>query len=68
MRLLLDEMYPPALAEAQRARGVEPFTASELGLAGTSDPDLLAAAASDGCVVLTENVRPRSAFTSSQGT
>lgn len=56
MRLLLDEMYPRALAEALRTHGIEAFTASELGLAGRSDPDLLAAAASDGYVLLTENV------------
>ena len=56
MRLLLDEMYPPALADALRARGIESFTASELGLAGRSDPELLSVAASDGYVLLTENV------------
>lgn len=49
-------MYPPALADALRAAGIEAFTAAELGLAGRSDPDLLAAAAAEGCVLLTENV------------
>ena len=49
-------MYPPALAEALRSGGVEAFTASELGLAGRSDSDILAAAAAGGYVVLTENV------------
>ncbi|MGH9079850.1 MAG: DUF5615 family PIN-like protein [Acidimicrobiales bacterium] len=56
MKLLLDEMYPPALAEALRGIGIEAFTASELGLAGRSDPDLLAAGASEGYALLTENV------------
>jgi hypothetical protein len=56
LKLLLDEMYPLALAEALRARSIEAFTASELRLAGRSDPDLLAAAAANGFVLLTENV------------
>ena len=56
MRLLLDEMYPPGLAAALRVHGIEAFTASELGLAGRSDPDLLSTAFSEGYVVLTENV------------
>ncbi|MGH9101577.1 MAG: DUF5615 family PIN-like protein [Acidimicrobiales bacterium] len=56
MKLLLDEMYPAALAEALRADGVDARTAAELGLAGRSDPDLLAAAAGENCVLLTENV------------
>lgn len=56
MKLLLDEMYPPALAEALRAAGIDVSTAAERGLAGRSDPDVLAAAATDGYVLLTENV------------
>lgn len=56
MKLLLDEMYPPALADALRSGGVEASTATELGLAGRSDPDILAAAAAGGYVLLTENV------------
>lgn len=56
MRLLLDEMYSPALVEALRRRGVDAATACELGLAGSSDPDLLAAAAAQQYVLLTENV------------
>jgi hypothetical protein len=36
--------------------GVEALTASELGLAGRSDPDLFAAATAGGYAVLTENV------------
>lgn len=56
MKLLLDEMYPPALAEALRAGGIEASTVVEQGLNGRSDPDVLAAAAAEGYVVLTENV------------
>ena len=56
MKLLLDEMYPPALAEALRANGIEARTVTEAGLAGRSDPNVLASAAADGYVLLTENV------------
>lgn len=56
MKLLLDEMYPPALADALRAAGIDVSTVAERGLAGRSDPDILAAVAADGYVVLTENV------------
>lgn len=56
MKLLLDEMYPQALAEALRFGGIEASTAAELGLLGCSDPDLLAAAGAGGYVLLTENV------------
>jgi predicted nuclease of predicted toxin-antitoxin system len=56
LKLLLDEMYPPALARALHAAGIEARTAAELGLAGRSDPDILAAAMADGLTVLTENV------------
>src|SRR6266568_5641004 len=49
-------MYPPALAKALRAAGIEASTAMELGLTGRSDPDLLAAAIAHGYTVLTENV------------
>lgn len=49
-------MYPPALAEALRAGGIEVSTVAERGLAGRSDPDVLAAAAADGYTLLTENV------------
>ena len=56
MKLLLDEMYPPALAKTLRAAGIEAATVVEIGLAGRSDPDVLATAAADGYVLLTENV------------
>ena len=56
MKLLLDEMYPPALAEALRGSGIDASSVGERGLGGRSDPDVLAAAAADGSVLLTENV------------
>jgi hypothetical protein len=56
LKVLLDEMYPPALAEALRADGIEASTAADAGLPGRSDADLLAAAVAEGYVVLTENV------------
>lgn len=49
-------MYPSSLAAALRARGVDASTALELGLAGQSDRDILAAATVNGYAVLTENV------------
>lgn len=56
MKLLLDEMYPAALAESLRAVEVDACTVVELGLAGRSDPDIFAAAIEQGRAVLTENV------------
>jgi predicted nuclease of predicted toxin-antitoxin system len=55
LKLLLDEMYPPALAE-RLSTGIETSTVAGLGLAGRSDPDVFAAAAANGFVLLTENV------------
>ena len=49
-------MYPAALAEALRAAGIDARTVVELGFAGRSDPEILAAAVADGYTVLTENV------------
>lgn len=49
-------MYPPALAEALRADGIEVSTVAEQGLAGRSDLDVLTAAAADGYALVTENV------------
>jgi hypothetical protein len=56
LKLLLDEMYSPGLAEALRAADVDARTAVELGLAGSSDPEVFAAAIADGRTLLTENV------------
>ena len=56
MKLLLDEMYPPVLATELRTVDIEAFTVAELGLAGRSDPDVLAAAIAEDFVLLTENL------------
>jgi predicted nuclease of predicted toxin-antitoxin system len=56
LKLLLDEMYQPALADALRARELDAATVIELGLAGSSDPDIFAAAIAGGHALLTENV------------
>jgi hypothetical protein len=54
--VLLDEMYPAALAAELRKNGVEVATVADLGLAGRPDPDVFAAAIAGGYSVLTENV------------
>jgi hypothetical protein len=56
VKLLVDEMYPSALADGLRAAGIEAFTVAKLGLAGSSDAQVFAAAVAGGHAVLTENV------------
>jgi len=56
LRLLLDEMYPPALAHALTAAGINATTIIELGMSGISDPEVFAYAVAENYVVLTENV------------
>ena len=56
MKLLLDEMYPAALAMALREKGINAVTAVELGLAGRPDIDVFTIAADGGYAILTENV------------
>lgn len=56
MRLLLDEMYPAAFASALREQGIEATTVAEIGMAGSSDPDLFSAALTGEMVLITENV------------
>ncbi len=56
MKLLLDEMYSPSLAQALRAADVDAWIVIELGFAGSSDPEVFAAAIADGRTLLTENV------------
>ncbi|MGA2470789.1 MAG: DUF5615 family PIN-like protein [Solirubrobacteraceae bacterium] len=55
MKLLLDEVYPPALAERLRGEGVEAAMVSGLGLAGRSDAEVFAVAVEQGYTLLTEN-------------
>jgi hypothetical protein len=56
VKLLLEEMYPAALASELRAAGIEAATVSALGLAGRPDADVFATAIADGHVILTEDV------------
>lgn len=56
MKLLLDEMYPAALAKALAEAGIDTVTVADLRLAGAPDPDVFAAVRADGRAVLTENV------------
>jgi hypothetical protein len=56
VKLLLDEMYPAALADALLEAGVDATTVAEQKLAGASDAEVFAAAVASGYVVLTENV------------
>jgi predicted nuclease of predicted toxin-antitoxin system len=57
VKLLLDEMYPASLAERLCAAGIDTTTVAELGIAGSSDPEVFAAANATGHVLLTENVQ-----------
>jgi hypothetical protein len=56
VRILVDEMYPPVLAESLRSAGIEAATVADLQLAGASDKEVFGAAIASGYVVLTENV------------
>ena len=57
LRLLLDEMYPPGLADALRARGHDAdAVASRSELLGRTDAALLAAATGERRALVTENV------------
>jgi hypothetical protein len=56
LKVLLDEMYPPALAASLRAVEIDAVTIIELGMAGTPDTDVFAYAVTDERAVLTENV------------
>ena len=56
MKLLLDEMYPPVLAEGLRAVGIDAVTVADLRVSGSSDAEVFGAAVANGRAVLTENV------------
>ena len=55
MRLLLDEMHPPEIAAHLRRRGHDVVHAAEIGLAGRSDSEVLAAIAAQGRAILSNN-------------
>lgn len=57
MRLLLDEMFPPAVAEQLRVRGHDVVAVAEVaGLAGCADREVFEHAQAEGRAVATENV------------
>ena len=57
MKLLLDEMWPPAIAEALRDRGHEVVAVAERrDLRGLPDAAIVEAAQAEGWVIVTENV------------
>lgn len=57
MRLLLDEMYDPEIAEQLRRRGHDVAAISRSAHAGISDQQALALASDQGRALLTNNVR-----------
>jgi len=58
VRLLLDEMFPPRLAEELRNRAIDAIAAVEdPDLRAAPDSELLERAADDGRVLVTENIR-----------
>lgn len=58
MRLLLDEMYPAAIAAGLRRRGVDAVAVTERPeLRNMPDPELFTAAQAERRAVVTENVR-----------
>jgi predicted nuclease of predicted toxin-antitoxin system len=57
LKLLIDEHYPPSVAEQLRERGHDAVSAQEeADLRGMTDPDLFAEAQRRNRAVLTENV------------
>jgi predicted nuclease of predicted toxin-antitoxin system len=57
LRLLLDEHISPVIAEQLRGRGHDVVAATEAGLAGVVDPQVLSRAAADRRVVVTNNIQ-----------
>jgi len=56
LKLLIDEHYPPSVAEQLRERGHDAVAVQEeADLRGMLDPDLFTEAQSRNCAVLTEN-------------
>jgi len=56
VRLLLDEMYPAALADALSRLDIDALRCADLRLVGAPDAEIFAAAAAAERAVLTENV------------
>jgi hypothetical protein len=57
VKLLLDEMYPASLLQWLQAARLDASTVAQLGLGGSPDAEVFAAAIATGHVLLTENVQ-----------
>jgi predicted nuclease of predicted toxin-antitoxin system len=57
VKLLLDEMYPRAIADQLRDRGHDVISVHDAPGRGSPDPDVLEHARMEGRTVVTENVR-----------
>ena len=57
MRLLLDEQLSPTIAEQLRGRNHDVVAASEVGLSGLPDEQVLSSATIDRRAVVTNNIR-----------
>lgn len=55
MRFVIDEMFSPAVARQLRDMGHDSESVLDLGMAGAEDSRVLAHAAMDGSVLVTEN-------------
>ncbi len=63
LKLLLDEMYPPAIAEQLRRRGHDAdAVAAKAELRALADPEIFAVAQHEQRVVVTENIDDFSAI------
>jgi predicted nuclease of predicted toxin-antitoxin system len=56
LKVLLDEMYPDALAKELAQVGIDAVTVADLGLSGQPDISVFSASLVEGRAVLTENV------------
>jgi hypothetical protein len=56
VKVLVDEMYPAAVAEALRASGIDATSVADLRLGGAPDAEIFGVALAGGFCVLTENV------------
>jgi predicted nuclease of predicted toxin-antitoxin system len=56
VKLLLDETYRASSVRSFENQGTDATTVAELGMAGSSDADIFAAARDGGFVLLSENV------------
>jgi len=68
VKLVVDEMYPPALAEGLKARGIDAVTVADLRLGGSSDAEIFGAAVASGRAVLSENVGDFARIAADHGT